>query len=37
MQISDIPFGITKWAVIEKTERKCETGIAYWRTHHRES
>jgi hypothetical protein len=32
MQISDIPFGITDWSVIEETEHKGETGIAYWRT-----
>jgi hypothetical protein len=32
MQISDIPFGITDWSIIEKTEHKGETGIAYWRT-----
>jgi hypothetical protein len=32
MQISDIPFGITDWSVIEKPEHLGETGIAYWRT-----
>jgi hypothetical protein len=32
MQISNIPFGTTEWSVIEKTEHKGETGIAYWRT-----
>src|ERR1700689_5172965 len=32
MLISDIPFGITDWSVIEKTEHRGETGIAYWRT-----
>jgi hypothetical protein len=32
MQISDIPFGITDWSVIEKTEHNGEVGIAYWRT-----
>jgi hypothetical protein len=32
MQMSDIPFGITDWSVIEKTEHKGETGVAYWRT-----
>ena len=32
MQISDIPFGITDWSVIEKTEHRGESGIAYWRT-----
>ncbi|EEQ18213.1 hypothetical protein yinte0001_21630 [Yersinia intermedia ATCC 29909] len=28
----DIPFGITDWSVIEKTEHKGEQGVAYWRT-----
>jgi hypothetical protein len=32
MQISDIPFGTTDWAGVEKTEHKGETGVAYWRT-----
>ena len=32
MQMSDRPFGITDWSVIEKTEHKGESGIAYWRT-----
>lgn len=32
MHISDIPFGITDWSVIEKTEHQGETGVAYWRT-----
>jgi hypothetical protein len=32
MQISDIPFGITDWSVIEKTEHRGETGMASWRT-----
>jgi hypothetical protein len=32
MQISDIPFGVTDWSVIEKTEHKGAAGIAYWRT-----
>ena len=32
MQISDVPFGTTEWSVIEKTEHKGATGIAYWRT-----
>jgi len=34
MNMSDIPFGITDWSRIEKTEHKGETGIAYWRTQH---
>jgi len=32
MQISDITFGTTDWAFIERTEYKGETGVAYWRT-----
>jgi hypothetical protein len=32
MQMSDIPFGVTDWSKIDKTEHKGETGIAYWRT-----
>lgn len=32
MRIVDIPFGITDWSVIEKTEHKGEQGVAYWRT-----
>ena len=32
MQISEIPFGITDWASIERIEHKGETGVAFWRT-----
>lgn len=32
MQMTDIPFGVTDWATIERTEHKGETGVAYWRT-----
>lgn len=32
MQMKDIPFGITDWSTIERTEHKGETGMAYWRT-----
>lgn len=32
MQISDIPFGITDWSSIDRSEHKGETGTAYWRT-----
>jgi hypothetical protein len=32
MEILDIPFGVTDWSQIEKTEHKGETGFAYWRT-----
>jgi len=32
MQMSGIPFGTTDWSLIERTEHKGETGMAYWRT-----
>ena len=32
MQVSDIPFGVTDWSKVERTEHKGETGTAYWRT-----
>ncbi|NKB77671.1 MAG: hypothetical protein GKR96_11690 [Gammaproteobacteria bacterium] len=32
MIISDIPFGTTDWAKVEKTEHPGEVGVAYWRT-----
>ncbi|MFZ6689677.1 DHCW motif cupin fold protein [Undibacterium sp. SXout11W] len=32
MQINDIPFGVTEWSDIERTEHPGETGIAHWRT-----
>jgi hypothetical protein len=32
MQMTDIPFGITDWASIERTEHKGQTGVACWRT-----
>jgi hypothetical protein len=34
MQISYIPFGMTDWSLVERTEHKGETGFAYWRTRH---
>ncbi|HWV09589.1 MAG TPA: DHCW motif cupin fold protein [Pseudomonas sp.] len=34
MDIRDIPFGITDWNSIERTEHSGETGAAYWRTQH---
>jgi hypothetical protein len=34
VNMSDIPFGITDWSQIERTERKGERGLAYWRTQH---
>ncbi|EKN6262714.1 DHCW motif cupin fold protein [Yersinia enterocolitica] len=32
MNIGDIPFGITDWSTVDKTEHKGDQGIAYWRT-----
>jgi hypothetical protein len=32
MQMTGIPFGITDWSKIERTEHKGESGTAYWRT-----
>jgi hypothetical protein len=32
MQMSSIPFGITDWSTVERTEHKGESGLAYWRT-----
>lgn len=32
MQISTIPFGITDRSLIEQTEHRGESGMAYWRT-----
>ena len=32
MKIDNIPFGITDWSAIERTEHAGDTGIAYWRT-----
>lgn len=32
MKITNLPFGITNWAEIEKTEHSGNTGIAYWQT-----
>ncbi|QNB06335.1 hypothetical protein G5S34_05855 [Herbaspirillum frisingense] len=34
MQMADIPFGITEWDSVEKTEHKGEQGVAWWRTRH---
>ena len=31
MDISGIPFGVTNWLEIERTEHKGERGLAYWR------
>ena len=32
MQIRDVPFGVTNWSEIPKTEHPGETGVASWRT-----
>jgi quercetin dioxygenase-like cupin family protein len=34
MQMTDIPFGITDWSTVERTEHRGETGVAHWRTRH---
>lgn len=30
--MSDIPFGVTDWSRVERTEQKGERGAAHWRT-----
>ncbi len=37
MLISNIPFGVTDWSLVERTEHKGEKGVAYWRTRHFEN
>ena len=32
MRMSDIPFGITDWTRIDRTEHPGATGAAFWRT-----
>lgn len=32
MRLSDIPFGVTEWAEVERTERPGDAGVAVWRT-----
>jgi quercetin dioxygenase-like cupin family protein len=34
MRLSDIPFGVTEWATVERTERRGDTGFAVWRMRH---
>ena len=34
MNMSDIPFGITDWSEVDRTEHRGESGLAYWRTRH---
>ena len=31
MNMTDIPFGLTDWAAVERTEHRGTTGMAYWR------
>ncbi len=32
MKIFDLPFGITDWSGLKKTEHPGTTGMAYWQT-----
>ena len=32
MKIENVPFGVTNWSAVPKTEHPGETGVAYWRT-----
>jgi quercetin dioxygenase-like cupin family protein len=32
MPIRDVPFGVTDWSSVPKTEHRGETGVAWWRT-----
>ena len=32
MNISGIPFGVTDWSQVERTEHPGETGMSFWRT-----
>ena len=32
MKMSAIPFGITDWSQVERTEHRGERGVAYHRT-----
>jgi len=32
MQMTGIPFGLSDWSKVERTEHKGRTGMAYWRT-----
>jgi quercetin dioxygenase-like cupin family protein len=32
MRIQDVPFGVTDWEGVPRTEHAGETGMAYWRT-----
>jgi quercetin dioxygenase-like cupin family protein len=32
MKFSGIPFATTDWSLVERTEHRGESGLAYWRT-----
>jgi hypothetical protein len=32
MQMTGIPFAVTDWSSVERTEHPGETGLAHWRT-----
>jgi quercetin dioxygenase-like cupin family protein len=32
MRIEHVPFGVTAWDAVPRTEHPGETGVAYWRT-----
>jgi hypothetical protein len=32
MKTGNIPFGITNWSDVERTEHQGDKGVAYWRT-----
>ena len=32
MNISDLPFEVTDWSKVERTEHRGERGVAYWQT-----
>jgi len=32
VQMSGIPFSITDWSRVERSEHKGKTGTSYWRT-----
>jgi len=34
MRMSDIPFGVTDWSSVERTEHRGDAGVAVWRTRH---
>ncbi len=32
MKIADLPFSVTNWSEVERTEHLGEQGVAYWQT-----